>query len=65
MMKKLLRSKYVVVMVSALLFGSVNVIAASSEGASSEEEPTVWCMNFPAGFGYKCFKCVGGKCTEV
>ncbi|GAA0817273.1 hypothetical protein GCM10009111_18310 [Colwellia asteriadis] len=64
-MKKLLRAKYVVVMVSALLFGSVNAIAASNEGASSQEDPTVFCINFPAGFGYKCFKCVDGKCTEI
>ena len=56
-MKKLLSTKYVAVMFTALLLSSVNAVAVTveDEAATPVEPAEVFCIYFPAGFGYKCF----------
>jgi hypothetical protein len=54
-MKKLLSTKYVAVMFSALLLSSVNAVAVKDEAVSPVEPAEIFCIYFPAGFGYKCF----------
>jgi len=66
-MKKLLSTKYVAVMFTALLLSSVNAVAVEDETASPVEAETlveaaapvqpaeVYCIHFPAGFGSICF----------
>lgn len=69
-MKKLLITKYVAVMFSALLLSNFNAVAAentvvaenafstdntATSAISTEETGVLFCIDFPAGFGYKCF----------